>query len=352
MVTIIIALYLYYGGSRAVIWTDAIQGIIFSTLMITATAISISYAGGWNSMFDTLASQNPTKATFNSVNIHYYEYLPMCLSFFFLPHVWQRMYMAKSATVVAKNVALLSGVMCILFFCGYLIGTSGLSIFPNGLADGDSLLGAIFAERAPYFGALVLVAAFSAGMSTVDSQLLSASSVVTRDLRSHKQCSEQKNYKFARQTTIALLALVYIWSLFLKSRSIMSLIMLGIGLNVIFFPVVFGIFYWKRASAAAAFWSLTTSLLTFLTVEFLPQILPETEQFFNTLKPASWALIVSILSFVTISYLTNGSAHDAKRAEFSAILSGKKKAIKKQPKQQSEKKDFSKIKQAANDFKR
>ena len=321
IVCLAIGVYLYYGGSRAVIWTDVVQGVIFSTLLIISGFLVVHWAGGWESMLDTL-SKNPEQAVFKPT-IHYYEYLPMCLSFFLLPYVWQRMYMARSATTVAKNVMILPIVFIILFFVTWVIGTSALTFFPEGLADGDNVLGAIFKTNAPYFGALVLVAAFAAGMSTVDSQLLSAGAIVTHDIRSRikkgKEADpdDESSYQFARRTTIVLLVLIYIWSLTLQSRSVLSLIVLGVSLTLPFVPCVFGLFYWKRSSEAAAFWSLLISLFVFILKEFTA-LAP---YFPTPLGSASWALISAAGVFVLISLCTNGKALDQKRAEYNKILS-------------------------------
>ena len=83
------------------------------------------------------------------------------------------------------------------------------------------MVGAIFRENAPYFGAMVLVAAFAAGMSTVDSQMLSAGSLFARDLTPlvFKRVNQRSSYLIGRWATMGLLGLLYLWSLTSCNRS-------------------------------------------------------------------------------------------------------------------------------------
>ena len=302
IVAFAIGLYLFYGGSRAVIWTDVVQGVIFSTLLVVTGFLTLHWAGGWSNMVGNLSTSAPEKVTF-AVDLHYFEYFPLCITFFLLPYVWQRMYMARSASTVAKNVTVLPFVFTFLFLITWVIGSSAVTLFPEGLTDGDSVLGAIFRDNAPYFGALVLVAAFAAGMSTVDSQLLSAGSILTEDIRplwlsgNQDKDSDSSEFDFARWSTIVLLIIIYLWSLTLQSKSVLSLIILGISLTVILAPSVYGLFYWKSSTEKSAFWSLSIGLIVFLVKEFssLGEFFP------GPFGASSWAFAVSLLVFVAIA---------------------------------------------------
>ena len=312
-------LYLYYGGSRAVIWTDMIQGIIFCCLLLTSAGLILYWAGGWENITQNLLKNHPTKAVVKGVKFSYFEMFILSPTFLFLPHVWQRCYMAKSARILAKNIAIIPFVIFILFLAGWTIGTSGLVFFPDGLADGDSLLGAIFENKAPYFGALVLVAAFAAGMSTIDSQLLSSGSIITRDVRPllGDRTGKMLDYQFARLVTVILLAIAFLWSLTLQSASIMSLIILGISINVVFVPTLIGMFFWRKSTETGAFWSMTIGLIVFCVKQF-----SSLGDYFPTeLGGITWALIVSTLIYIIPSFLGQASELEDKRKEYQQILS-------------------------------
>ena len=313
-----IGLYVYFGGARAVIWTDVVQGTILGTFLLVSGFLVVHWAGGWGVLMENLVVRAPEKASFQSIGIGYYEYLIIALGLPFLPYVWQRMYMARSALSVARIVVVLPIIYLALFFVAWVIGTAGITMFPAGLADGDSVLGAIFNRHAPVFGAFVLVAAFAGGMSTVDSQMLTAGSIISEDLRPlfPRKTKASSDFRFARLATLALLLGIYSWSLLLEWRSVLSLIMLGIGVNVIFVPSVLGMFYWRRSSAVAAFWSLFLGLLVLLLKEFSPW----GELFPTPLGAASWAFGVSLIVFVVVALSTNGKGLDSKREEFRSLL--------------------------------
>lgn len=305
-----IGIYLYFGGSRAVIWTDVVQGTIFAILLVVSSVLVVSWAGGWSAVMSGALESHPERFTFHG-NIKYYEMVFPCLTFFLLPYVWQRMFMARSATIVAKNVVVIPVVFALFFFAAWLIGVSALVIFPDGLGDGDSLIGAIFSQHAPYFGAFVLVAAFAAGMSTVDSQLLSAGSIFTHDLKAllegwlGKKITSMSDYRFARLTTLLLMVIIFIWSLFLQSRSVFSLVILGVSLTVVFMPSVFAVFYWKRASATASIVSLLLGLVLFLLREFT-SLIEHLPSEFGMLGSVSWAVIGSFGGYLGVGLSCHG----------------------------------------------
>ena len=322
IVTIAIAMYVWYGGSRAVIWTDAVQGVIFAALLVATGFLAVKWAGGWELVIENLKVEHREKTTFD-IGLQYYEMIPLVCSFFFLPYVWQRSYMAKSTVKLAKTIVLVPVIFAILFFVTWVIGTSALVKFPDGLADGDSVLGALFNQNAPYFGAIFLVAAFAAGMSTVDSQLLSAGSILTHDIKRKiikrrvvARLRWRDNYKFARVATMVLLMGIYIWALTLQNQSVVVLIILGISINVVFLPILFGLFFWKRSSAAGALWAMILGIAAFGTKGMTPL-----GEFFPTeLNGASWALIVSSVVFVALSFATSSERLMHSRIEYRKIL--------------------------------
>ena len=326
IVSISIALYMYFGGARAVVWTDMVQGFIFATLLIIAGILLVGWAGGWDNMISTLTTSHAHKTSFlpfeekAKVTWRYYELGLLPLSFSFLPYIWQRMYMARSATHVAKNLMSVPVIFVVLFFTTWVIGTSAHVILPEGLKDADSVLGALFSNNAPYFGACILVAAFAAGMSTVDSQLLSAGSLITHDLGGMANVDRQSAavFTFGKWSTVILMALLYVWALNLQTASILNLIILGISLTIMYIPCVFGMFFWKKATTAGAAWSMGGGLIVFLIKQFkilgLDAFLPA------PLGSISWGLIASIVFFVVVSLVTSSESIRGMQEEYDRIL--------------------------------
>ena len=297
------------------------QGFLLAFLLILAGLLSVQWAGGWKPMVDALMTYAPENTTFaGKVSwTGYYEFGLLTLSFPFLPYIWQRMYMARSASAVAFSLCSYPVIFIVLFFSAWVIGTSAFSLFPDGLQDADTVVGAIFRENAPYLGALVLVAAFAAGMSTVDSQMLSAGSLVVRDLVPLVVTSvdQRSNYLIGRWATMGLLGLLYLWSLTLQSEPVLGLIVFGMSLTVIFIPCVFGMFYWRRATSPGASWSMGLGLLVFVVKQFR---LFGLDTYLPVMGPITWALMTATVAFVAVSLLTSPEGVTAKQREYDELL--------------------------------
>ena len=189
------------------------------------------------------------------------------------------------------------------------------------MTDADRVLGALFSEKAPYFGALLLVAAFAAGMSTVDSQMLSAGSLLTHDLGGIVRRSNQESsgvFIFGKWSTVILMALLYWWALTLQTASILNLIILGVSLTIIYIPCVFGMFYWKKATPAGAAWSMGGGLIVFCIKQFkifgLDAYLPP------PMGAITYGLLASIVFFVAVSLLTSNTRIVHMQREYDEIL--------------------------------
>ena len=86
IVSMAIGLYLFYGGSRAVILTDLVQGIVFASLVITGGLLCLYWSSGWENLIHNLTVSKPDNVVFD-INIGYYEKVLLATTFFMLPHM-------------------------------------------------------------------------------------------------------------------------------------------------------------------------------------------------------------------------------------------------------------------------
>ena len=89
--------------------------------------------------------------------------------------------MAESEAAFSKSIVIFSLMSFVLLLATMLIGTLAIS-FMGSLTDSDKLIPILFRDYAPAFLPLLVLATFAAGMSTIDSQLLTASSVIIREV--------------------------------------------------------------------------------------------------------------------------------------------------------------------------
>ncbi|MEW6047027.1 MAG: hypothetical protein AB1609_11175 [Bacillota bacterium] len=126
-------------------------------------------------------------------------------------------------------------------------------------AETDSLVVLVVAKHFPMLAAIVTAAAVAAGMSTLDSQLLSASSLVTRDfyVRYCKpDASPQQEARVGQLAVLVLSVIIYVFALTWPGL-IVPLATAGAGICVAgYLGPTIGALFWPRVGKDAAFWSM------------------------------------------------------------------------------------------------
>ena len=184
----VIILYTLVGGYKAVAWTDLIQGILMLLGLIIVPWIAIEAAGGWGSVTDNLAGQDPGlltpwgpegKSTAALVGI--LSFLAVGLPFMGVPQLMVRFMSARTEKSLVPAMVI-SVIVILLFDVGaVLTGMAGRALFP-GLEDPESILPVISTTLLhPVLGGVMMVVVLAAIMSTVDSLLILASSAIVRD---------------------------------------------------------------------------------------------------------------------------------------------------------------------------
>ena len=192
---VLVLIYTFLGGYKAVCWTDFFQGLLMLVALISTPFIMLligkfdsSFAGAFAEGITEFGS-NPFSASWTDI----ISGLGWGLGYFGMPHILVR-FMAirnsklvkKSSTVAITWLILTLGATIMIAWLGrtYLLnGTNSLAaaLLPTGSQS------RIFIEVAldifpPFIAGLMLSAIIAAAMSTADSQLLVASSSFTSDL--------------------------------------------------------------------------------------------------------------------------------------------------------------------------
>ena len=268
-----ISVYTYIGGMRAIVWTDIIQGILFGILMLVGAGIAIFAAGGFREGFTAAATANPEAFAFDpqTVGSPLTLLIVWTLGYVLLPHMWQRAYMAGSPSALGKSVVAGSAMAFFLIAIPSLtMGVLGMGFIEN-LADSDTFVPTLFGTFLPFVLPFVVLAAFAAGMSTVDSQLLSAASVVVRDIATPLQkraISSQQQKTLGRAVVLILVTLITILAFLPQAQgSIILLASKGTGVALLLFVPTLGPLTWPRASKVGALAALLLGGTTLLALE-------------------------------------------------------------------------------------
>lgn len=263
LVTGIILLYTLRGGLRAVAWTDLFQGVLMFVLLAVSMFIVANHFGGFVEANQKVLATNPelfsrpggtgkyTPAIWFSFLMLWFFCDPM------FPQLFQRFFAAKDDKAIGKTMLLYPLVCTVLFFFPIAIGVMGHLAFPDLAGKGaDKILPMMMISiSGDFMAALVISAGIAALMSTMDSQLLTLSSIFTRDIMPLFRGARPKTSIEGRITVIVLslagLALAYKPPATILQIATQTFT----GLAVLFPTVIFGL-YLKRVYAAAAIGSI------------------------------------------------------------------------------------------------
>lgn len=196
-----VALYSMLGGIRAVVWTDAIQGIVLiSGAVLSLGFILISMPEGPGQLFRIAVEHQKfslgsfetdfTRSTFWVVLIYG---IFINLQNFGIDQNYVQRYMASSSLRDAKRSALFGGLIYIpVSFVFLSIGTGLFAYYQAGAAElGNALADPVPGDRVfPYFivhslpagvSGLLIASVFAAGMSTVSTSFNSSATVFLTD---------------------------------------------------------------------------------------------------------------------------------------------------------------------------
>ncbi|MBS3967185.1 MAG: sodium:solute symporter family protein [Truepera sp.] len=307
MMAIIILGYVLFGGLRAVAWTDILQGLLMIVGMLLAfvlIAAGLSARGGAEVDLQAwLSLPGPTERWSWQALIGFKLLIFMAVPLF--PQVFQRFYMAKSAQTFKTIMVVWPLLILLIFFPATLIGVWGRAVFPE-LAQPDQIMPLMLEAFLPGpLAVIVIVGALAALKSTADSQLLTSSSLFTRDLYVRYL---NKNASPAQQGVVGRIAVVVIAVASFAIAVNPPGLIVEIGTwsfqgSAMLFPVLMAGLYWKRCTTAGAVAGGAVSVC--LTIGWLAGLLP-TAWTFGWL-PVIPAVVAGSVVLIAVSLLTRPS---------------------------------------------
>lgn len=263
LVTGIIVLYTLRGGLRAVAWTDLFQGTFMFLLLLASLVLLVSHYGGyeaasskvqgmWPQLFSRPGGQGRyTLGVWFSFMLLWFFCDPM------FPQLFQRFYTAQGPRTLAKIMLLYPLVCTVVFFLPISVGILGRISHPDlaGKAA-DRILPLVLTQiSGDFMAAMVIAAGLAALMSTMDSQLLTLSSIFTRDILPLTAGKDQETSAagrfFVLFLSLAGLALAYDPPATILQIATQTFT----GLAVLFPTVLFGL-YFQRVFPVAAVLSI------------------------------------------------------------------------------------------------
>lgn len=257
---IIILVYTFLGGYKAVCWTDFFQGILMFLALITVPVVVVATQNLDTSALSTITA-NGTDYSFttNLFDASWQEIvsgLGWGLGYFGMPHILVRFMGIEKPSMVKKSATVAIIWVIITLFAAILIAYYGRMVIGRELlANGAQELVFVTLARRVFPGfiaGLLLAAIIAASMSTADSQLLVASSSFTSDIYKpiiRKNASEKEVLWVGRVVVIivSVIAFLIASSNGSGAQAVMNMVSNAWALfGAAFGPVVILSLFWKR----------------------------------------------------------------------------------------------------------
>nr|WP_231714252.1 sodium/solute symporter [Desulfosarcina ovata] len=291
MVPVII--YTAFGGFRAVTMTDLLQGILILAGGLMLFGLVMMEVGGWNSGIDQLKTIQllgsipgekllhldgfgPPPIIKAGRMAHFLITLSLAIGIVFLsaPHLVVRFYAAKDQRIISRGMILCPVLVAVFTMCVYSIGPFAWLIIPkivpsteiiNYFKNPDQVIPLLTSVLFhPIIGTIVLIAAISAGMSTINSLLLTLATSFGRDVIYviNPKLSEKTILLATRYSSIVLAIVPFVIAI---NPPEVVVVLVGLSFSIIgsaFLSPLVGGLYWKGGTAAGATWSMVLSTIS------------------------------------------------------------------------------------------
>ncbi|QLE85039.1 sodium/proline symporter PutP [Shewanella sp. Scap07] len=270
--TIIVA-YTFVGGFFAVSWTDFFQGCLMLIALLIVPVVIFSQPETQHG----LDNIDPAMLQFFSSNttaIGLISLLAWGLGYFGQPHILSRFMAIKSANDITVSRRIAMSWMVVALIGALATGIAGSLYFASEPLTNPETVFIHLAHAAfnPWIGGLLIAAILSAIMSTIDSQLLVCSSVITEDFYKkwlRPAASSQELMLVGRIGVVAIAIIAGIIALNPES-SVLGLVSYAwAGFGAAFGPVVLLALFWQDYSRNGA---VTTIIVGALTVVIWKQL--------------------------------------------------------------------------------
>ncbi|MGB3340839.1 MAG: sodium/proline symporter [bacterium] len=304
----IILFYTMAGGFIAESWTDFFQGLIMVIALILMSVVGIIAVGGFSNVFATVGAIDSKAVLLSAGNSGTALYLGLILGGLAIgfgyagqPHIVMR-YMALQDTKEVKKAAIIAMTWTTFAVAGALfVGFLAIPFLRGEIADPEHVTLAFAAKILPgWLVGFILAAATAAMMSTVDSQLLVATSAITEDIY-HKLINPAASQKhlvlLARSFTVVVAIIAFVLGLSAEQAVYWLVLYAWGGLAASFGPPLIMSLLWKGTTKYGVWTGMIVGAVTIVVwynIPILKGMLYELIPGFFFSLTATW--IVSLLT--------------------------------------------------------
>ena len=312
--------YTALGGMRATAWTNVLQGIIFLSFVLVAIAVMADSLGGVKAAMTAVYERDKDLLRMGDHGLFAPRAfaswsIVMAVTVIGFPHMLVRLMAGKDERALQGASKLYPLAIMFLWVPVVLIGVWGATSFPGLAGPASDRIFSLMAARhlPPILAALGFLAVLAAVMSTLDAQILTLGSMLTRDVlaplrRAGTDANAQREVRYGRVFGVGIAALVYAMAQ-LVGNSIFDIARFAFSGYVTLVPTLLLSVRWRRFTVAGALASIAAGNLLLLAGEFWNM---PTAGFL----PVFFALIAALVAGVGVSLVTAPADRDLTRRAF------------------------------------
>jgi SSS family solute:Na+ symporter len=179
----VFVVYTILGGQHAIIRTDTLQASIIFIGVFAGLGFILNEAGGFDGLRENLPANSysfPLSSGFDAYELIKLLFL-VGLTYVVGPDMYTRIFCARNGEVARKSTLWAGGLLVPFAFAIVIIGMGAAAIFPDIAAE-QAFPTVIKEVLPPFVSGIVLAALLCAVMSSADTCLLSASTILTVDI--------------------------------------------------------------------------------------------------------------------------------------------------------------------------
>ena len=255
----IVVLYTVVGGMQAVAWTDLIQGLIMVVGFAVLSPIAVSASGGFSEMHRQYGDINPEAISFLGAMPALWVVSSFLVWGFFqvggAPAAVTRFLILEDKRALRRAMVYSVTFSCFIYVNATLIAIASGVLLPT-LDQPDLALPLLVSNLLPpIVGGVIVAAVLGATMSTIDSVLLLAGSLVVENIYiplSRRAVDAAQGLKIARLATLALGVTALLMAIE-PPAAILWIVTMGFSLmaSAFTFPLLLGL-WWPRATREGA----------------------------------------------------------------------------------------------------
>lgn len=264
--------YTAIGGMRATAWTNVVQGIIFLGFILVALFFQVRGIGGGEGVSGALrrvAEERPELTTMPAAGLFepraFFSWsLTIGLCVIGFPHMLVRLLAASSEASLARICRLYPLGMLLLWLPAVLCGVFGALEFPGLVGKESDRVFTLMADQflPPWLAGLAFLAVLAAVMSTLDAQLLTLGSMLSRDVLPADR--DERTERLAGRLFASLVALATLAFWYFGGSAVFDLASIAFSGYVTLVPTLFLGLRWQRFSSTGAIASLVLGSVVLL----------------------------------------------------------------------------------------